>query len=119
MNNPIRAWWVAWTVTAVSAAVSLGFAAEAFVDRGPGEETASYAAVRSLALFLAVLAVGLVPDLRSRASLLVIAGAMVVVQCLDGFVGLSLHDALRTVGPFATAVANAVLVMPVLRSSTD
>lgn len=115
MNNSNREWWLAWALTAISAAVSLGFASEAFVDRDAGESTAAYAAVRSLALFLAVLSVALVPAFRARGPLLVVAGAMVVVQLLDGFVGIGLHDAVRTYGPFATAAANAVVAWPVLR----
>ncbi|QNE21334.1 hypothetical protein F1D05_29725 [Kribbella qitaiheensis] len=104
--------YCARAVTLVSASVSLGFAIEAFVDRSDGVTAEGYALARSAAL---VLAVTVALWLRSRTALLVAATAMIVVQGLDGFVGLADGNIVLAVGPWFTAVLNVVVTVPLLR----
>ena len=107
-----RVWQLCLLVTAISSLVSLGFAIEAFANRPDGATAEGYALARSVALVLAVVVAAW---LRSRAGLLVAAVAMIVVQALDGFVGLVDGNIILVLGPWFTAVLNTVVAVPLVR----
>ncbi|UYM06277.1 hypothetical protein [Solicola gregarius] len=98
------AFWVCAAVTAISAAVSLGYSIAGLVAAGDADRTASmYASARSAALAVVAVAaifVGSVPFLAA------VAVAMVLVQAADTVVGRLIRDRLKTIGPAATAAAN-------------
>ncbi|ROS75299.1 hypothetical protein [Cellulomonas sp. PhB143] len=99
------AFWVAAAVTLVSAFVSLGYSVAGVIADGASDEYALYAASRSVALAAAAIAV---LTARSTRVLLVVGGAMTIVQAFDGLIGLTIDDTVKTVGPFAAAVVTAV-----------
>jgi hypothetical protein len=71
-----------------------------------------YASARSLAL-AATAVVALFA--RSSTFLEAIALAMVIVQALDAIIGVGIHDRLKTIGPAATSLANAVALIWLLQ----
>ncbi|MDR1118323.1 MAG: hypothetical protein LBL01_03370 [Bifidobacteriaceae bacterium] len=99
------AFWVCAGLTAVSAAVSLGFSVAGLkAADGPGSHTASrYALARSAALLAVAATAVFAGDVGFE---LAAAGAMVLVQALDAFVGAANADRLKTAGPALTAAAN-------------
>lgn len=97
--------WVCALITAVSAGVSFSYALSGWREAGPAGRTASmYAFSRSLALLVVALAA--LPA-RSTPFLAAIALAMIVVQAADAVGGSVEKDRLKTLGPAATAAANA------------
>lgn len=103
------AFWVCAAITAVSAFVSLGYSLAALRAPGASDRTSSlYAAARSLALAIAAVAALFV---GSRDFLVAIAVTMTIVQAADALIGARINDRLKTVGPAATAAANAIAVM--------
>jgi hypothetical protein len=44
-----------------------------------------------------------------------IALAMVIVQAVDAIIGVRIHDRLKTIGPAATSLANAVALIWLLQ----
>jgi hypothetical protein len=79
-----------------------------------GDEYALYAASRSVALPLAVL---YAMTRRSSGGIAALALAMTLVQLLDGFIGLHLHDSNRAYGPIAFAAINFGLLLWMNRTS--
>lgn len=109
----MSAFWVCATITAVSAFVSLGFALTALRSASAASRTNSmYAAARSLALAVTA-TVALFT--RSDAFVEAIAVAMVIVQAVDAVIGARIHDRVKTIGPTATAVVNAVSLVWLLQ----
>lgn len=98
------AFWVCAAITAVSAAVSLGYSVAGLVGADGAERTASrYACARSVALTVVAIAtfpVGSIPFLVA------VAVAMVIVQAADAVIGKLIGDRFKTIGPAATAAAN-------------
>ncbi len=93
-------------ITLVSAGLGLAFSlVYAVRERGTARVNALYWAARSVALFgLAVL-----PCILSSPALLgAAAGAMLLVQLLDGVIGLWRGRVLNAVGPFALAALHAL-----------
>jgi uncharacterized membrane protein len=67
-----------------------------------------YASSRSVALAVA----SVVPLLsQTRASLLTIALAMVIVQALDAVVGATIHDRMKTLGPASLGMFNLLTLV--------
>jgi hypothetical protein len=62
-------------------------------------------------LLTALIAIGV----RSRMATAFLGIAMTLVQAFDGFIGALAHDPLKTYGPFAFAVLNALAVGWLLR----
>jgi hypothetical protein len=92
------------SVTAISAAVSLGFSVAAARSRsGDGRIMALYATARSLALMIASAASFLV---TSVVWLEAVAGCMIMVQLGDAAIGVIIKDGVKTLGPGATAILN-------------
>lgn len=99
------AFWLCYTVTALSALISVFYALSALSGEGAGDVYALYAASRSVALVLAVLGVAFV---RSSPALVVLALTMSVVQGLDAVIGWTAGDMLKTFGPAFVAVLTLV-----------
>lgn len=95
-------------ITAISAAVSLGFALQTYQQAksqpGPTLTNAQYALSRSLAL--AIVACGLLVD-HSQGYLIALAVTMIGVQLFDGLIGLKI-SLFKTLGPLLTAGGNAI-----------
>ena len=91
-------------VTLISAAVSLGYAVSAVRNANGGAKTlALYAAARSVALLLAAALSFVVPQ---SGWLFAVATIMTLVQAADAYVGTTIKDRIKTLGPAFTAVAN-------------
>jgi hypothetical protein len=103
------AYWSCAAVTAVSAAMSLGYsiAAARAVGRG-GPPEARYAVARSVALMV----ISVVPLLVERHDWLVSAAvAMILVQASDALVGVGIRDRLKTFGPAVAALTNLAVLL--------
>lgn len=101
--------------TLISAAVSLGFAIEAYItakkQSNHSSTTAQYAFSRSLALL--IVSVGLVIFV-SKPYLIALAVTMILVQFFDGLIGLKVSR-FKTVGPLLTALVNGVLLLLLIK----
>ena len=107
------AFWVCSSITAVSAFVGLGYSiATVGWSPAPQQVPAMYALARSLAL-AAGAAVALL--IQSVAFTEAIAFIMIIVQAVDAVIGVRLHERLRTFGPAATSLANAVALAWLVR----
>lgn len=98
------AFWVCAAVTAISAAVSLGYSIAGLTSSDPaGRAPSMYACARSSAL--AVVAVAAI-FVGSTPFLAAVAVAMVTVQAVDAVIGGVIRDRIKTIGPALTAIAN-------------
>lgn len=101
--------WVCAGVTQISAILGVAFAAEAaFRGERTGRTNGLYTLARSVALLLlaaAALAMGS-PEL-----VIVSAAVMLVVQGIDGLIGVSLRSRRRTLGPFFLAVCHSLCLL--------
>jgi len=107
-----KRFWGCALITLLSASVSVGFSLKGLLGPGSGDSFARYAASRSVALLLTVL---IAICVRSRIAIAFLGIAMTVVQVFDGVIGALAHDPLKTYGPFALAVLNALAVGWLLR----
>jgi hypothetical protein len=111
---PSRAFWICAIITALSAVVSASFSAIALIGAGRQDQYAMYAASRSIALLLAILAcIGA----RSRGGVLALALAMVLVQGFDAVIGLVAHDPGKTYGPLVLSVAGLASLIALHREA--
>ena len=99
--------WICALVTLLSAGVSAGFSLAGLAGTDRGDRYARYAASRSVALLLSVLIAIVV---RSSPAIVFLGIAMTIVQALDGVIGALAREPMRTYGPFALAVINALAV---------
>jgi hypothetical protein len=92
------------SITAISAAISLGFSiAATFTAVADVRVAARYACARSVALAL----VSVIPFVTgSTPWLAAIACAMTIVQACDAAIGVTIGDRMKTFGPAGTALAN-------------
>jgi hypothetical protein len=104
--------WICALVTLLSAGISAGFSLAGLAGPDRGDRYARYAASRSVALLLTVLIAIVV---RSSPAIVFLGIAMTIVQALDGVIGTLARDPMRTYGPFALAVINALAVAWLLR----
>ena len=100
--NDTKAFWTCAIITAVNAFVSASFSIAGLIGMSIFNTFAWYAASRSIALPLAVVAVIAV---RSRAGLLAMSLTMVLVQAFDAAIGFNLHDPSKTYGPLVLSLA--------------
>lgn len=92
-------------ITLISAILGVLFAAEASVrGKGVGRTNGLYTLARSAALLLLAAAA---LAMQSLELLKAATAVMLVVQVLDGLVGISVKSALRTAGPFFLAACHA------------
>jgi hypothetical protein len=103
-------------ITTISALVSLGFSVAALLGAADQTRTlALYACARSTVF--AVIGVyafvsGSVQWLQAAAT------GMIIVQALDAAIGAAIKDAMKTLGPAGTAIANgAALIFLMLSNS--
>lgn len=111
-----RAFWVCAVVTAVSAMVSAAFSVAGLFGSSPHDPYALYAASRSIALPLVVLAC---LWFRSRSGMVAMAFTMGLVQLFDAVIGLLSHEASKTYGPLVLAIAAFVSAAYLLRSTSN
>jgi hypothetical protein len=98
------AFWLAVTVTVISAAVSFGYALAGLrAATGDARTPSMYAFARSLALLLVAV---IAPFTGSLAFVAAIAIAMIIVQAADAVIGVRIRDRVKTLGPAATAIVN-------------
>ena len=107
-----KRFWCCALMTLLSASVSAGFSINGLLGSGHSASFARYAASRSVALLLTVL---IAVCVRSHMATAFLGIAMTVVQAFDGVIGALAHDPLKTYGPFAFAVVNALGVCWLLR----
>ena len=94
--------------TCISALVSLGFSVEAIMKAEKEAKTnALYAASRSIALVVITVVAFII---RSRDMIIIGAVGMIIVQALDGIVGIKIKNVFKTIGPFLTSIVNMVLI---------
>lgn len=105
--------WACAVITLASALTSLGFSVAAVrAADAPGLTNARYAMSRSVALaIVSVVAIAY----QSVPWLAAVAVAMVLVQAGDALVGRMERDAVKTVGPAATAVLNLAALLWMLQ----
>ena len=96
MANDTKSFWTCAIITAASAFVSASFSIAGLIGMSIFNTFAWYAASRSIALPLAVVAVIVG---RSRAGLMAMSLTMVLVQAFDTAIGFNLHDPSKTYGP--------------------
>ena len=96
-------------ITVISALVSLGFSFEAIAKgKDNNNINALYASSRSVAL----LYVSIVPIfIFSKEIMIVTSVGMIIVQFLDGFVGIKIKNKLKTLGPFITAIIHCIFLV--------
>ena len=111
-----QVFWIGFVITAASALTSLFFAVIGVLGDGAGDHYALYALSRSIALAVAVLALGRV---RSRPALILLALTMSLVQGLDALIGLTLGDVLKTLGPAVLAAATSASGVALARRSPE
>jgi hypothetical protein len=107
------AFWTCATLTTISALVSAGFSIVGLSGPSGGDIFERYAASRSIALLIAVLAcIGF----RSRVAIAALALVMSLVQGFDGLIGALAHDPAKTYGPFVFALVNFAALFWLLSS---
>jgi uncharacterized membrane protein len=112
-QNQSRAFWWCAAIAGVSALVSAGFSLATVFAHNPWETTALYAASRSVALPLAILAA---IALRSTPAIAALALVMGLIQLFDGFIGIYAHDASKTYGPFVLALLTFITLARLLKT---
>jgi hypothetical protein len=101
--------WLCVAITAISAYVGLGYSIAGLRGADPRSQAGfMYALARSAALAVAAT---IAPFTSSIGFVAAVAVVMVLVQGADAVVGLRIRDSLKTYGPAATAVANAVALV--------
>jgi len=103
-------------ITTISAFVSASFSVAALFGSDAHNTYTLYAASRSVALPLVVIAV---LWLRSRAGLATMAFTMALVQTFDVIVGILARDAGKTYGPLVLALAGFASVASMLRHAEN
>jgi hypothetical protein len=110
------AFWTCATLTTISALVSAGFSIVGLSGPSGGDIFERYAASRSIALLIAVLAC---LGFRSRVAIAALALVMSLVQGFDGLIGSLAHDPAKTYGPFVFAIVNFAALVWLLRSHEE
>lgn len=96
-------------ITLVSAGLGVGFSITAILEKtGKNKQNAMYMFARSLAL----LGIAFMPIfIESVKILIMITGAMLVVQVIDGGIGIVIKSRMRTVGPFIMAAFHLLCLL--------
>lgn len=94
-------YYVCAGITLISAVLGVGFSIGAIVkEKGKDKENALYMFARSLAL----MGIAFVPVcIEAEKILIIITGAMLLVQVIDGCIGIGIKSRMWTVGPFIMA----------------
>ncbi|WP_395245395.1 hypothetical protein ACGGZK_06190 [Agromyces sp. MMS24-K17] len=100
------AFWICYSLTLVSAIVSVWYSVADVIAVGGFEEAGPwYAASRSVAIVVVAL---IAPLFRSDDALLAIAVVLTVVQGIDAFIGATQGDVVRTVVPAVLCLVTIV-----------
>lgn len=99
-------------VTLISAVLGTAFSIGAVVKgKGKNRETALYMFARSLAL----VGIALIPVfMEVNEILLLITGAMLLIQIIDGCIGIAIKSRMRTIGPFIMAAGHAICLFIII-----
>lgn len=111
-----RAEWIAFTVSLISALVSLGFSTAALHLVEKSDPTYTYVLFNLARTIALVLGFALVARSRSHSTLVVMTSLMALVQLLDGVVGAIDGDPMTTYGPWGIAVASFLALTHLIRS---
>ena len=95
------------SITIISSIISLFYATMALRSKGK-DDTAYYAFVRSIAIFILIVLAVIIND---RNLLLGCSLLMVLVQLGDAIVGLRISDKLKTYGPLSVAIISLALLL--------
>jgi hypothetical protein len=108
------AYWICVAITAVDAAISLGFTvASVRRESGAARIPALYTLARSIALFVvAIIAL----FLGSIAFVAAVALAMVILQLVDAGIGVSTRNRGATIGPAVIGLLNLAALIWMLVS---
>jgi len=108
-----RAYWLCWAITSLNALVSAGYSAAALLGQGTTDVYTQYAASRSIALVVIILALGW---FRSTGALLALATVMTLIQLGDAVIGFSIHDTAKSFGPLGLGLVTLLAVGVLARS---
>lgn len=99
-------------VTLISAVLGTAFSIGAVVrGKGKDRENALYMFARSLVL----VGIALIPVfMEVNEILLLITGAMLLIQVIDGCIGNAIKSRMRTVGPFIMAAGHAICLFIII-----
>lgn len=99
-------------VTLISAVLGTVFSIGAVVKgKGKDRENALYMFARSLAL----VGIALVPVfMEVNEILILITGAMLLIQVIDGCIGIAIKSRMRTAGPFIMAAGHAICLFTII-----
>lgn len=99
-------------VTLISAFLGTAFSIGAVVrGKGKDRENALYMFARSLAL----VGIALIPVfMEVNEILILITGAMLLIQVIDGCIGIAIKSRMRTVGPFIMAAGHAICLFIII-----
>lgn len=102
-------YYICAAITLISASISLYFSVlTVSKSEGEGKITALYVTARSFAL----ICVSIVPFfVLSKELVSITAAAMILVQFLDGWIGIKIGDKFETLGPFITAAVHLVVLI--------
>lgn len=105
-------YYISAGVTLISAVLGTAFSIGAVVKgRGKDRENALYMFARSLAL----VGIALIPVfMEVNEILILITGAMLLIQVIDGCIGIAIKSRMRTVGPFIMAAGHAICLFIII-----
>lgn len=100
-------------ITLISSILGIGFSIGAIAkETGKNKENALYMLARSIALMV----IAVIPVcMEVKNILILITAAMLIVQIIDGLIGIYIKDKMRTGGPFVMALFHAISLLIYLR----
>lgn len=103
------AYYLTACITSLSAFLGLAFSIYAIRNSDNQEKTnALYMFARSVAIVF----ISIIPFFRGSGVLLfIITSSMLIIQVIDGIVGIYIQNRMRTVGPFIMAVLHAICIL--------
>ena len=103
------AYYLTACITSLSAFLGLAFSIYAIRNSDNQEKTnALYMFARSVAIVF----ISIIPFFRGSGVLLfIITSSMLIIQVIDGIVGIYIQARMRTVGPFIMAVLHAICIL--------
>lgn len=102
-------YYVCAAITLISASISLFFSFLAVRrSKEDAQEKALYVTARSIAF----LCISIVPFfIISKEMVAITSVGMIIVQFLDGFIGIRIRDMPETVGPFTIAIVHVIALV--------
>lgn len=105
-------YYVCAGITLISAVFGVGFSIGAVVKgKDIEKENALYMFARSLVL----VGIALIPVCtKANQILIIVTAAMLLLQVIDGGIGIRIKSRMRTVGPFIMAICHAVCLLVII-----